>query len=100
MEEVHCKASPGVTTMIVGNKCDSECREVDFSRAKNLTDLKGIPLMEASAKDNINVDKIFFNLVNMIWKNGLFEGDDEKLKKFDSTVALKEGKEIKNSSCC
>ena len=86
--------------MLVGNKCDSECREVDYCRAKNVADLKGLPLLEVSAKDNINVDKIFYDLVNMIWTNGSFSANDEKLKASGNTVVLEEGKEIKRSSCC
>ena len=86
--------------MIVGNKCDSPDREVHYCRAKKVADMKGLPLLEASAKDNINVDKIFHNIVNMIWRTGVCE-TNVNLTKCDNTIVLKEGTEIKkNNRCC
>lgn len=99
LQEISDKASPGVLTMLIGNKCDCADRAVDYNRARKFAESHNLPFLEASAKHNVNVDRIFFDIVDKIKASGLCEIDD-RIKRFDSTVVLKEGTEIKKNKCC
>ncbi|KAK1786218.1 hypothetical protein P4O66_017937 [Electrophorus voltai] len=53
--------------LLVGNKCDmDEERLVATERGRHLAEQLGFEFFEASAKDNINVKKIFEHLVDII----------------------------------
>jgi GTPase SAR1 family protein len=55
--------------MLIGNKCDwEEKRAVSTERGQALADELGIPFLEVSAKNNINVDKAFYSLAAEIKK--------------------------------
>ena len=80
--------------ILVGNKCDDEPkRKVKVEEGKNLADEYGIKFFECSAKDNINVDEIFYLLLNDIVEN--FE------KEKYSNIKLNKNKEnmIKSNKC-
>ena len=50
-----------VTRILVGNKCDlTEKREVSYQDGAKLASELGIQFLETSAKDNINVDEMFY----------------------------------------
>lgn len=62
IEEVRRYTTSNVVVIVVGNKCDLEDeREVELSEAQSLCEF--IPeifmIMETSAKDNTNIEKIF-----------------------------------------
>ena len=62
-------ASEGVHKMLIGNKCDwEEKRAVSTEQGQQLADELGIPFLEVSAKNNINVDKAFYSLASEIKK--------------------------------
>ncbi|KMU76990.1 GTP-binding protein SAS1 [Coccidioides immitis RMSCC 3703] len=62
-------ASEGVHKMLIGNKCDwEEKRAVSTEQGQQLADELGIPFLEVSAKNNINVDKAFYTLASEIKK--------------------------------
>ena len=53
--------------ILVGNKCDMECkRAVESCIAKEFADSLNIPFIETSAKENINVEFAFVTLAAMI----------------------------------
>ncbi|KAH7912357.1 P-loop containing nucleoside triphosphate hydrolase protein [Hygrophoropsis aurantiaca] len=55
--------------VIVANKCDLECeRQVGMDEGRELAQRFGCKLMETSAKDRINVDEAFSDLVREIRK--------------------------------
>ena len=58
-----CKRTP---TILVGNKCDMVERQVTQELAQGVADLNGIPYVETSAKQYIQVDHLFYSLVAMI----------------------------------
>ena len=82
--------------IIVGNKLDlNQNREVDEDMRKYLEEKQKIKVLEASAKENINVNEAFIELVDKMEKLGLGnknEGKDE----------LKNGskKNNNNGGCC
>lgn len=62
-------ASEGVHKILIGNKCDwEEKRAVSIEQGQQLADELGIPFLEVSAKNNINIEKAFYNLASDIKK--------------------------------
>jgi GTPase SAR1 family protein len=62
-------ATEGVNKILIGNKCDWEDkRVVSTERGQQLADELGIPFLEVSAKNNINVEKAFYSLAADIKK--------------------------------
>jgi GTPase SAR1 family protein len=60
-------ATEGVNKILIGNKCDwEEKRVVSTERGQQLANELGIPFMEVSAKNNINVEKAFYSLASDI----------------------------------
>ncbi|KAL6080181.1 Ras- protein Rap-1A [Balamuthia mandrillaris] len=63
------EGTPDIPIMLVGNKVDLEdIREVTTEQGKALADKHGMGFMEASAKNKVNVNEIFYELVRMINK--------------------------------
>eukprot|EP01089_Gocevia_fonbrunei_P001797 TRINITY_DN116_c0_g1_i1.p1 TRINITY_DN116_c0_g1~~TRINITY_DN116_c0_g1_i1.p1 ORF type:complete len:198 (+),score=47.56 TRINITY_DN116_c0_g1_i1:140-733(+) len=72
------KESRKVPLVLVGNKCDLEGdREVTFDEGQELAKNFGCPFYEASAKNHINVDEAFRDLVREVRK---FKVEEEKKK--------------------
>ena len=67
LKEIENYGTDQVSKLIVGHKCDlNDRRTVDFASAKEFADEFGIPIMEASARSNTNVDKIFLTMAGNI----------------------------------
>ncbi|KAI5294109.1 GTP-binding protein [Ascosphaera atra] len=63
-------ASEGVHKILIGNKCDwEEKRAVSTEQGQQLANELGIPFLEVSAKNNVNVEKAFFSLASDIKKD-------------------------------
>ena len=64
---IRTKNSEAIPFILVGNKCDlTDCREVSQGQAENLANNWKVPYIETSAKTNVNVDKVFFDLLREI----------------------------------
>lgn len=62
-------ASEGVHKILIGNKCDwEEKRAVSTEQGQQLADELGVPFLEVSAKNNINIEKAFYDLASEIKK--------------------------------
>lgn len=59
MKQIKDHASEAVAIVLVGTKCDVEERAVTFLEGKKLADLYGVPFIETSAKNDINVEEAF-----------------------------------------
>jgi Ras-related protein Rab-1A len=67
INEITRYAGENVGKMLIGNKRDLESkRVVQYNTAKAFADEHGIPFMEASAKDDLNVEQAFLSMVNCI----------------------------------
>lgn len=64
-------SQPKISTIIVGTKCHvaPEKREVTFERATKFAESLGLPYMEVSAEEGINVTEVFEKLADLIIEN-------------------------------
>jgi GTPase SAR1 family protein len=63
MSDIDEHTSPGVCRMFVGNKADLKREKVVRTDAgTTLATQYGIPFMETSAKDNLNIEKMFMTI--------------------------------------
>lgn len=59
-------ANEDAQLLLVGNKSDLDTRVVTYGQGESLARELGIPFIESSAKDDSNVNEIFFSLAQMI----------------------------------
>ena len=88
-------APENVITFLVANKCDSLERTVTKQRGVELSRTKKLKFYESSAKQNINVNKVFEELVKDIIK---IKNEDEL-----NIIVTKENNNSKNNKkkkCC
>ncbi|XP_068651849.1 ras-related protein RABD1-like [Aristolochia californica] len=99
LSEIDRYASDSVCKLLVGNKCDLvEKKVVDTQTAQAFADELGIPFLETSAKDSINVEETFLTMVGEIKKRlGTLPSASRKPA---NTVQMKGQAIQQNSSCC
>jgi Ras-related protein Rab-10 len=62
-------ASDDVVKMLIGNKCDMDDKRcIARMRGEALAREHTIPFLETSAKNNVNVEKAFFEMARLILK--------------------------------
>ncbi|MBA0586875.1 hypothetical protein Gorai_017592, partial [Gossypium raimondii] len=98
LNEIDRYANDSVCKLLVGNKCDLvENKVVDTQRAKAFADELGIPFLETSAKDAINVEQAFLTMAGAIKKK---MGNQPTANKVAGSVQIK-GKPIEQKgNCC
>eukprot|EP00051_Salpingoeca_urceolata_P026416 m.477226 g.477226 ORF g.477226 m.477226 type:complete len:185 (+) comp20782_c0_seq1:241-795(+) len=75
------KDASSVPIVLVGNKCDLEVeRNVSKDEGSKLADSFGCTFLEASAKNKINVNEIFFDLVRQVNRSSPSDGKAKKSK--------------------
>ena len=89
-----------VALIIVGNKCDlsAEEREVDENSKVTLENNFKLKIIEASAKDNINVNDCFIALIDKMLELGL--GKIKSNENDDDGKKLRAGQKKKGDGCC
>jgi len=71
------KGDDNIPFLLVGNKCDlNHKRAVSQEEAIRLADAWKVPYVETSAKTRLNVDKVFYDLMEEIYKRKRLEGRD------------------------
>uniref|UniRef100_A0A0D9ZL80 GST N-terminal domain-containing protein n=1 Tax=Oryza glumipatula TaxID=40148 RepID=A0A0D9ZL80_9ORYZ len=98
MSEIDKYANDSVCKLLVGNKCDlAESRVVETAAAQAYADEIGIPFLETSAKDSINVEEAFLAIKS---------GSQAALERKASNLVQMKGQPIQQqqqpqkSSCC
>lgn len=67
LHELREYGSPDMVIVLVGNKSDlGNSREVKLEDGKSLAELEGISFMETSAKENLNVEEAFLQMIKKI----------------------------------
>lgn len=92
------KDSENVPVLIVGNKCDLEIeRQVSYDEGKALANRFGCKFIETSAKQRINVEEAFYDLVRTI-KAQQIEKDSQAAQEADASAALAKNQNNAESS--
>ncbi|XP_019169013.1 PREDICTED: ras-related protein RABD1-like [Ipomoea nil] len=99
LNEIDRYANESVCKLLVGNKCDLvENKVVDTETAKAFADELGIPFLETSAKDSINVEHAFLTMASEIKKK--MGTQPAGNKKSANTVQIKGQPIEQKSNCC
>ncbi|KAH9750647.1 ras-related protein RABD1 [Citrus sinensis] len=115
LNEIDRYANDSVCKLLVGNKCDLvENKVVDTQTAKAFADELGIPFLETSAKDAINVEQAFLTMAREKSPTGFEKSHDVMIvsildtvmgnqptaNKSSGTVQMKGQPIQQNSNCC
>lgn len=86
------KVNDQIPLILVGNKADlSDRREVSEDEAHGVASSWGVPYIETSAKTKLNVDKIFYDLLDKIQQRKNVQGQ--------SSSQSQKKKKSKKSKC-
>lgn len=68
LKELREFGSSDMVIVLVGNKCDlgNSRREVNLEDGQSLAQLENISFLETSAKENLNVEEAFLQMINKI----------------------------------
>lgn len=84
LDEVDKHGAAGLTKILIGNKCDlEEMRQVEKIEAQQKAEQLGIPFLETSAKEGLNIEKVFLYVIKELkekMEKGALE-NKEKLSK-------------------
>lgn len=103
LEEVKKHADPNAIVMVIGNKSDlDDARVVASTEGETLAEKHGFLFMETSAKNSLNVDRAFTELIKKIYESkksvpGEKQSSNITLQK-GQTVAINT-KEAKGGCC-
>ncbi|KAM3387214.1 hypothetical protein ACQJBY_010200 [Aegilops geniculata] len=102
LSEIDKYANDSVRKLLVGNKCDlAESRVVDTAVAQAYADEMGIPFLETSAKESINVEEAFLAMSAAIKKSkagGLERKASNLVQMKGQPIQQQQHKQ--KSSCC
>ncbi|KAJ7002522.1 hypothetical protein NC653_007877 [Populus alba x Populus x berolinensis] len=98
LHEIDRYANDSVCKLLVGNKCDLvENKVVDTQTAKAFADELGIPFLETSAKDSINVEQAFLTMAGEIKKK---MSNQPTANNSTGTVQMKGQPIEQKNNCC
>jgi Ras-related protein Rab-8A len=93
-------ANENVVLVLVGNKSDmTEKRVISTDQGKALADELGIPFIEASAKNNSNVDETFYSLARRV-KENMYTESGERTGANNGSVNVGAGGNAGAGRCC
>ena len=100
MVEIEKFAKQGVLKLIVGNKKDLEDkRQVSKEEAEAFAKNNGVKFLEVSAKDNINIEELFFGVVKILYERYLKSiNDNQNIS--GTNVVITESKKTNKKKCC
>ena len=100
MVEIEKFAKQGVLKLIVGNKKDLEDkRQVSKEEAEAFAKNNGVKFLEVSAKDNINIEELFFGVVKTLYERYLKSiNDNQNIS--GTNVVITESQKTNKKKCC
>ena len=99
MKQLEAHAIPGVSKVLIGNKCDSVNKKIDATKGKALADEYKMGFFETSAKNNINVKETFYHLAREI-KLKILPNGNPTANGLKLTGNQKDGQDGKKASNC
>ena len=91
-------ASDDTVKMLIGNKCDMDDRRcITRMNGEALAREHAIPFNETSAKNNINIEKAFFDMARLILNKIPSNSTEPTVGRL---VGLQQGSKRKNQSRC
>ena len=94
METIDENVGSKMPIVLIGNKCDlNEERKISIEMGKNLAEEQRIHFFETSYKDNINIEKAFYDVAEQIIEK------NKGKKVFNNNLEL-DKKRNKKSECC
>ena len=82
------KDTENIPVVLVGNKCDLPNRKVSESQISEFSKGKNVKYLEASAKQRINIDESFFQIVRTIREEEVKSLNSKKKKSKPSCIIL------------
>ncbi|KAI4460029.1 P-loop containing nucleoside triphosphate hydrolase [Holotrichia oblita] len=99
LQNIEENASPHVTTVLAGNKCESSDRVVDSDSGKKMAENFELPFFEVSCKNNINIEEAFVTLARRIRELRENKGDPFQDIPRDESKLLKPKADSQNRGC-
>jgi Ras-related protein Rab-10 len=91
-------ASDDVVKMLIGNKCDMDDKRcIARTRGEALAREHAIPFLETSAKNDINIEKAFFEMARLVLKKTPVNSSDSSA---GSSIGVLQGNKQTNQSSC
>lgn len=94
-------SQPEISTILVGTKCHvpEDQREVTYERAQKYAESLGLPYMEVSAEEGVNVTEVFEKLADLIIESLLKNPTVTNVRQPSKVVLQPEKKKKKMCSC-
>ena len=100
MVEIEKFGKQGVLKLIVGNKIDLEDkRQVSIEEAEAFAKNNNIQFLEVSAKNNINIEKLFLGIVKTLYEKHL-KSINDNLNMSGTNVVIARNEKNKKKKCC
>ncbi len=96
--EVNRYAAEDTCKLLLGNKCDRKDREVPASKGQTLAEKLGMPYMEVSAKEKINIDEAFMRIATDLMKTN--RGSRASTASVNEKNSLSNGDKRSKKGCC
>ncbi|KAI3463699.1 hypothetical protein Pfo_020362 [Paulownia fortunei] len=93
LKELREFGSPEMVVVLVGNKSDlSQSREVNLEDGQTLAQLEDLSFMETSAKENLNVEEAFLQMITRIYELTCHKSLEAKVSEATTTAQTLQGK--------
>jgi GTPase SAR1 family protein len=85
--------------MLVGNKCDSERRQIPIEEGETYANDNNLLFIETSAMENTNVEDMFMILAKLVFEKAVLNVDKKHVYIFGDEIEIKKPVKNKSSFC-
>jgi Ras-related protein Rab-1A len=102
LAEIEKYSNEKCSKILIGNKSDAYLKRcVDYTVAKDFADNNNLNYLECSAKQNVNIQKLFDVIIDDMYDNNFKQFTENKQKVELNTIDLLAQEKVKNSyKCC